>query len=73
MKTLYRIAKDNGIRPQHLYNLARTGVIQTTEVECDLGEVHKVVDEESLQGYLERRAERIAKKDQKVQDELTAE
>jgi hypothetical protein len=68
--TLYAIAKREGIIPQQLYNLARQGVIKTTEVVCDLGETHKVADAESVAQYLERRAERIAKKAEKVAAEL---
>jgi len=73
MKTLYQIAKDNDIKPQQLYNLARQGVIKTEKVTCDLGDEHVVVDEESLQGYLERRAERKAKAEAKVEADLNAE
>lgn len=68
--TLYAIAKEHGMRPQHLYNLARQGVIKVTKETCSLGEEHVVVDEESLQGYLDRRAERIAKKDAAIEAEL---
>jgi hypothetical protein len=72
-QTLYQIAKANDIRPQHLYNLARQGVIKVTEVECEFGETHKVVDDESITAYLERRAERAAKKADEVAEELVAE
>jgi len=72
-KTLYAVAKELGMRPQHLYNLARNGVIKTTVVTCDQGEQHKVVDAESLAAYLERRAERAAKAEAKVTEELAAE
>jgi len=71
-QTLYQIAKANNIVPQQLYNLARQGVIKTTKTICDLGEEHVVVDEESMNGYLERRAERLAKKAEKVATELNA-
>jgi len=71
--TLYQIAKAHDMKPQHLYNLARQGVIKVTKVTCDLGEEHVVVDEESIEAYFSRRAERQAKKEAEVQAELNAE
>jgi hypothetical protein len=72
-KTLYAVAKELGMRPQHLYNLARNGVIKVNEVVCDLGDTHKVVDQDSLDAYLQRRADREAKKAEQVDADLSAE
>jgi hypothetical protein len=71
-KTLYKVAKELGLRPQHLYNLARNGVIKVNTVTCDQGESHKVIDQDSLDQYLARRADRQAKAEAKVEAELAA-
>jgi len=69
--TLYGFAKKYGFKnPQHLYNLAKNGIIKVSKVECNLGHEHVVVDEESIAAYLERRAEREAKKEAEAQAEL---
>lgn len=70
--TLYQIAKQHDMKPQHLYNLARQGVIKVTKEVCDRGEEHVVVDQESVDAYFARRAERAAKKEASVEADLNA-
>jgi Zn ribbon nucleic-acid-binding protein len=72
--TLYELAKRAGIKhPQHLYNLAKSGVIKTTETECvTCGHKSRQVSDEDAAKYLEGRKTRMLKNEQAVA-ELKAE
>jgi len=63
--TPYQLAQKAGIRPQHMYNLVRQGLVKATKTTCDTcGHSALDISDEAAETYLVRRAERQAAKAQ---------